>query len=144
MGAAGKFLQQMDPIDGTFTDDTGDYSPAALVFMDFTWRLAGVRQVEDTLEWNVRPPAVDVRSSFTRRVAPTQIAEIRYASGRAELLINEKVQYVTSSVVRLVTSLDGGLRAVTGIAPAQVHAVLQRVSGKNLDVLVQPNATQTL
>jgi hypothetical protein len=144
LAATGKFLQQMDPVDGTFTDDTGDYSPAALVFMDFTWRLAGVRQVEDTLEWNVRPPAAGVRSRFTRRVAPTQIAEIRYASGRAELLINEKVQYATSSVVRLVTSLDGGPRAVTGIASAEVHAVLQRVSGKSIDVSVQPNATQTL
>ena len=55
--SAGTFLQQMDPVDGTFTKDTGDYSPAALVFLDFTWRLAGVRQVGDVLEWNVRPPA---------------------------------------------------------------------------------------
>ncbi|HSS99762.1 MAG TPA: hypothetical protein VLK33_22160, partial [Terriglobales bacterium] len=52
---AGKFLQQMDPVDGTFTNDTGDYSPAALAFLDFTWRLAGVRLVRNRLEWNVRP-----------------------------------------------------------------------------------------
>src|SRR5262249_35889821 len=50
----GQFLQQMDPLTGRFTPDRGNYSPAALVFVDFTWRLRGVRAVRDTLEWNVR------------------------------------------------------------------------------------------
>jgi hypothetical protein len=54
----GKFLQQMDPVDGTFTEDLGDYSPAALCFTEFTWRLSGVSQTVDGLEWNVRPPEI--------------------------------------------------------------------------------------
>ena len=45
----GRFLQQMDPTDGTFTPDLRDYSPAALCFTEFTWRLSGVRRAGDLL-----------------------------------------------------------------------------------------------
>jgi hypothetical protein len=141
---AGKFLQQMDPVDGTFTNDKGDYSPAALVFTDFTWRLAGVRQVDETLEWNVRPPADGVRASFRLKLSPTQTAEIRYASGRAELLLNDKLQYTIAGIVRVVTDLTGNPRSATGIAATPVRAVLERVSGRKIDVSVEPNAVRAL
>ena len=37
------FRQQLDPLNGEFTkEDTPNYSPAALVMLDYTWRLAGV------------------------------------------------------------------------------------------------------
>ncbi len=50
-----EFRQQMDPLTGKFTQlDPGGYSPAALVFFDYTWRLSGVRLCEGLLEWNVR------------------------------------------------------------------------------------------
>jgi hypothetical protein len=39
------FRQQLDPLTGEFTqDDPGGYSPAALVMLDFLWRLSGVRE----------------------------------------------------------------------------------------------------
>lgn len=136
----GKFLQQMDPIDGTFTEDLGDYSPAALVFLDFTWRLAGVRREGETLEWNVRPPSDEFRSRFRLRVTPTRVAEIRYAEGRAELIINDTLQYTTSDTVRLVTDLDGRLRFVTGIAAAETRTVLEGPSGERTEFSAQPNA----
>lgn len=138
--AAGSFLQQMDPETGRFTSDKGDYSPAALVLLDFTWRLAGVRQVGETLEWNVRPPAQAVRSSFRLKVSPTRIAELRYASGRAELLVNDKVQYTTAGVVRLLTDLDGRAQSVTGIAESSSRLVLTQPSGRKIEVSLQPNA----
>jgi hypothetical protein len=141
---AGTFLQQMDPVDGMFTRDTGDYSPAALVFLDFTWRLAGVRQLDDGLEWNVRPPATGVQSTFRCKLSPTQIAEIRYASGAATLLLNGRQLYTVNSVVRLLTGIDGNLRLATGIAPKTVHATITHASGRKLDVSVEPNASKTL
>jgi hypothetical protein len=144
MSRAGKFPQQMDPVDGTFTNDKGDYSPAALVFTDFTWRLSGVRQVDETLEWNVRPPADGVRARFRVKLSPTRTAEIRYASGRAELLLNNTLQYTTAGIVRLVTDLAGSPRSVTGIAATPVRAVLERVSGPKLDVSVEPNTVSAL
>ena len=69
-----RFLQQLDPTTGIFTPDVGDYSPAALVFIDFTWRLSGVRQVGDELEWNLRPET-NKSSCFRLRVTPTTIAD---------------------------------------------------------------------
>ncbi len=139
---AGKFLQQMDPADGTFTNDQGDYSPAALVFVDFTWRLSGVRQTDDKLEWNVRPPGDGVRSSFHLKMTPTRTAEIRYASGRAELYLNDKLLYATGSIVRLVTDLEGNLRSATGIAPAPTHVVLEHVSKRRSEFSLEPNVNR--
>ena len=141
---AGKFLQQMDPVDGTFTDDTGDYSPAALVFLDFTWRLAGVKQVGKTLQWNVRPPARDITSSYRLRVWPTNMAELKYANGRAELFLNGKLLYQTDDAVRLVTDLDGKLMNGVGIASEKTHIKLRHPSGYVQKFSIEPNASMTL
>jgi hypothetical protein len=96
------------------------------------------------LEWNVRPPADGVRASFRLTLSPTRTAEIRYASGRAELLFNDKLQFTTASIVRLVTDLTGNPRSATGIAAIPVRAVLGRVSGRQIDVSVEPNTVRAL
>jgi hypothetical protein len=103
----GKFLQQMDPVDGTFTEDLGDYSPAALVFIDFTWRLSGVRRTGERLEWNVRPQAPDVAASFELRVDSTTTAAVRYASGAADLVLNGRVLHHLTRAERVTTTLSG-------------------------------------
>ena len=113
----GKFLQQMDPVDGTFTQDLGDYSPAALCFTDFTWRLSGVRAVGDRLEWNVRPPGRGVRARYRLRVTPTSTVELRYADSGAELLVNDAVIYRTTATARFVTERDGTTRRGGGDPP---------------------------
>jgi len=126
----GKFLQQMDPLNGGFTPDTGDYSPAALVFLDFTWRLSGVRLMEDSLEWNVRP-VTNGRSSYRLQITPTRTAEIKYAQGQAELFLNGRQLCRTNQTVRLITDLDGKLQKVVAIAPGKAGAILwhgQRIS----------------
>ena len=141
---AGKFLQQMDPLDGTFTDDNGDYSPAALVFMDFTWRLAGVRQVGDTLEWNIRPPEHQTNATYRLNATPTGTAEIRYASGRADLLVNQKLLYRTSGTVRIVTDLKGTLQEAVGIGEEASKVSLQHLSGRKQEFFIEPNARTPL
>ena len=138
---AGKFLQQMDPMNGTFTDDTGDYSPTALVFLDFTWRLAGIRQTGDRLEWNVRPPEPTIHSSYRLNVGSTKTAELRYSSGQAELLLNEKLLYRTRDTVRLVTDVDGKIESAVGIGRQTSHVSLQHVSGRQRKLSVEPNAS---
>ncbi len=140
----GKFLQQMDPVDGTFTNDTGDYSPAALVFLDFTWRLAGVRQVGDTLEWNVRPANPNIRSTYRLQVSPTVNAEIQYESGHAELSINQKKLYRTVNIVRLITDLNGRLKRAVGIAQQPTKTVLHQWLRRDLRFSIAPNETLNL
>ena len=137
---AGDFYQQIDPLDGTATQDPGKYSPAALVLFDFTWRLAGVRRVEDNLEWNIRPPENATRATYRLQVAPTRIAELRYDAGRAELLLNGKLLCRTSSTVRLLTDLDGNIRGAAGIAPVKTKIVLQGVSSEQPAFSIEPNA----
>lgn len=141
---ASDFRQQLDPLTGVFTDDPPGYSPAALVLIDFTWRLGGVRNVGDHLEWNVRPPAPSVRSSYRLRVTPALIAELRYESGRAELRINEKLLLHTSSAVRLITARDGQLQSAAGIAPEKSSVVLQYAGGKERKFTVEPNSSMRL
>lgn len=141
---AGKFLQQMDPVDGTFTNDTGDYSPAALVFLDFTWRLAGVRQVGTTLEWNVRPPKNKVSSTYRLQVGSAKTAEIKYASGNGELVLNGKVLYRTNNVVRLITDFDGRIQNVVGIASETTKVSLHHASGRVQKFSIASNVSMTL
>jgi hypothetical protein len=135
----GKFLQQMDPVDGVFTQDLGDYSPAALCFMEFTWRLSGVRLAADLLHWNVRPPAPDVRARYRLRITPTSAAEVRYEKAGAELLLNDKVVYRTTTTARFVTDRVGKLVAAVGIGPNQTMGSIRHVSGRERTFRVSPN-----
>lgn len=139
-----QFLQQLDPLNGEFTVDTGDYSPAALVFIDFTWRLCGVRQVEEGLEWNVRPGDNKLRSNFHLRTTPTRTAELRYADGHAELVLNGKPICQTKDTVRIVTEMDGKFRRVVGITQQKAKVTLRHPSQHKQTVTVVPNAIVTL
>jgi hypothetical protein len=141
---AGKFLQQMDPLDGTFTAGPGDYSPAALVFFDFTWRLAGVRRVGDSLEWNVRPPAPGVQARYHLRLNSMRTAEMRYASGQGELFLNSKGLLRTSAIVRLITGLEGNFKSAVGVGSQTVTVRLKYASGRQQKLTIAPNQNLTL
>lgn len=112
---AGEFRQQMDPITGAFTrKDPGGYSPAALVFCDFLWRLSGVREQNGTVEWNVRPPAVQGRSQFTRKIGAAT-AELRYDGTTGELWLAGRRLARVEGTVRLLGTATGELREAVGI-----------------------------
>ena len=139
------FRQQMDPMTGEFTEGgSPGYSPAALVFLDFTWRLAGVRQVKDKLEWNIRPSPTNINSSFRLRVTPHQIAEIKYAGTNAELRLNSRLLSSVTGTFRLVTNLDGKLLRAIGIADRSSLVSLQPEHGKAHRLTIQPNRTLPL
>jgi hypothetical protein len=138
------FRQQLDPLTGDFTDGPAGYSPAALVLIDFTWRLSGVRKVGDLLEWNIRPPEAATRATFRRRVDPTLNAEIRYESGRAELRLNDRPIVTTNSVVRLLTTQSGELRSAAGIAPQASPIALRTPISQPRTFTVEPNSTVNL
>lgn len=117
MRANGEFRQQMDPLTGEFTTaDPGGYSPAALVCLDFVWRLSGVRQRGELVEWNVRPP--DRRAKYLRKIG-TGMAELDYDGVRAEMRMGGRRIARVSGVVRLLTTGDGDLEAAVGIADSE-------------------------
>ena len=135
------FRQQLDPLTGVFTDDPPGYSPAALVLVDFTWRLAGVRKLGDDLEWNVRPPAANIHARFHLRVNPALTAEIRYESGRAQLFLNSHRILTTNSVVRLTTTERGEFRTAVGIVPQKSTVVMHQAHPPPRTFLIDANAT---
>jgi len=134
-----KFLQQLDPLNGAFTPDLGDYSPTALAFLDFTWRLSGVREVQDSLEWNIRPLTQNARATFCLRPHPTQIVELNYASGIAKVTMNGKKTYEVTQPVRLGTAKDGTIQQAVGIAENERSVSLKDEAGNERKFLIKPN-----
>jgi len=136
---ASGFWQQMDPLTGAFTQDLQGYSPAALVLVDFTWRLHGVRPASDGIEWNVRPWSAGRRASFRLRVNPMTIAALNYEGGNAELRLNDRSLLQTSSTVRLITGKDGTLHEAVGISDERTTVALQRTGRSAKEFTIGPN-----
>src|SRR5215469_9615807 len=140
----GKFLQQMDPLTGRFTPDAESYSPAALAFVEFTWRLSGIRETGDSLEWNLRPLNPDARASFRLRLKNGRTAEIRYALGTVEALLNGKRVIKTGATVRLISDFEGQLLRAVGIASRSSAVAWQDNQGHQHRFSIQPNEAQIL
>lgn len=112
------FRQQMDPRTGAFTHaEAADYSPAALVMIDYSWRLVGVCEEADDLQWNVRPahPA----AQGTRLSVPLDSgaeAAIVYRDNGADLMIAGKpIGRISGGAARLVTDKQGIGRHLVGV-----------------------------
>jgi hypothetical protein len=126
------FRQQLDPSSGKFTqEDTSGYSPAALEMLDYTWRLAGVREQGDSLEWNVRPshPAAQT-AVFRLRTDAGKIAEMKYDRRGAELrLAGKLLGRIDFGIARLVTDNAGVPKALVGISE-QPQKLTMRLAGR--------------
>ena len=136
------FRQQLDPMTGEFTkEDAGSYSPAALIMLDYTWRLAGVREDGDSLEWNVRPghPAAQT-ALFRMRTDAGKTAEMKYDRRGAELRLGGKLLgRIDSGVARLVTDSNGEPKALVGVSD-QPQDVEIRFAGRALrKIALRPN-----
>lgn len=133
------FLQQMDPLNADFTSGEADYSPTALAFFDFTWRLAGVRKQGQELEWNVCPMPANVRATYHCKLSPARVATLSYSGGVAHLTMNDHEWCRTRSTVRLITDERGDLKRATGIGEASETVILQLSSGHEKKFTIKPN-----
>jgi len=137
------FRQQLDPLSGEFTKQgEPDYSPAALVMLDYTWRLAGVREERESLEWNVRPGHAAAQSAlFRMRTDRGQTAEMKYDRGGAELrLAGKPLGRIESGTARLITDMSGVPRGLASIRE-QPQTVTLRLAGRALQkVALKANA----
>ena len=137
----GAFLQQMDPLSGEFTPDKDGYSPAALVLLDFMWRLSGVREQGELVEWNLRPPATG-----KARVAAQvhgQTAELAYDGKAAELRLRGRMVARVTGVARITTTREGALREAVGIEQGTTDVAV-RTGGREKKISVTGNATVVL
>lgn len=126
------FRQQMDPRTGAFTyAEAAGYSPAALVMVDYSWRLVGVCEEADALHWNVRPrhPAA-TGTRLSMRTDADQEAAMTYRDGGADLhLAGAAIGRISGGAARLVTDKDGRARHLLGIDP-QPQAISLRLAGR--------------
>ena len=133
-----EFRQQMDPLTGDFTlPDPGGYSPAALVFVDFLWRLHGVRAVGETLEWNVRAPEGE-RTEFSQKTG-RGTALLEYRKDVAELTLHGKKLATVCGTGRLITDREGKLMAAVGTAETAVDLTMAVPGQKSRRVHLLPN-----
>jgi len=136
------FRQQMDPLNGVFTSDGApNYSPVSLVMIDYTWRLAGVREEPGALHWNVRPghPAAEA-ARFRIRTDAGQDAEMQYSERGAELrLWGKPLGRIESGTVRLVTNKAGQPEALLGIGEQPQNVTLRLTGQAPRELAVQPN-----
>ncbi|MBW8749565.1 MAG: alpha-L-rhamnosidase, partial [Acidobacteria bacterium] len=142
----GTFRQQLDPLTAEFTQaDKPGYSPCALVMLDYTWRLAGVRIAGETLEWNIRPNyTASNNARFSLKFNKTHRAELRYAGSKATLMLDGKELGTATGTFRLVTTLDGKPVRIVGIGekPGKISYKLRGVI-KNLTIHPNQSAKQT-
>jgi hypothetical protein len=134
----GEFRQQMDPRTGEFTlPDPGGYSPAALVFVDFLWRLHGVCETGEMLEWNVCAPEGE-RTEFELKTG-RGTALLEYRKGVAELTLHGKKLATVRGTGRLVTDREGKLLAAVGTAEKPVDVMVEWPGGLRRTVGLRPN-----
>ena len=135
------FRQQLDPLDGQFTqEDLPNYSPTALVMMEFTWRLIGVCPMGHELWWNVRPghPAA-ANANFRIQTDSGRVASIQYSGSGVALKIDGKlIATVDSGVARLVTNLDGRALALLGVSE-EPQEVRLKMNGRASILQLKPN-----
>jgi len=142
--AKGEFRQQMDPLTGEFTmADPAGYSPAALVCLDFIWRLHGVRQQGEMVEWNVRTPFERGRSRFSRKIGTTTM-ELTYDGNHAELRVGGERVARVSGTVRLLTKKDGSLDSALGIDSREQQVTVDVERSLKRGFRIGPNARVVL
>lgn len=136
-----EFRQQMDPLTGEFTQiDPGGYSPAALVFLDYVWRLSGVRQQDEFIEWNIRPVSPSGQSTFKAKVHGVS-AELHYQGSLAQLCLGGKSLATVSGRVRLLTSSSGKLLKAVGTSENEEHILLALEDRKQRTFRIRPNVS---
>jgi hypothetical protein len=142
---SGDFYQQLDPVSGECTKagDPGGYSPAALVLLDFVWRLHGVRRAGDRIEWNCRRPANSAKTVASVKTL-RGTAELQHGSDSSALSLAGKPILRVFGTARIVTDLNGKPIEITGTADASAEVRLVWPSGKERKITIAPNTTQPI
>ena len=144
LSVPGYFAQQLDPLTGEFTTkDGGGYSPAALVLLDYTWRLHGVREQGDELEWNCRAAEGAGASGFTMNTTAGP-AQLRWHAGTSELWLRGQRLASLRGTARVVTDKKGRLLRIVGTELEPSVCQLLPAHGKVIAIKLEPNAVVAL
>lgn len=126
------FRQQMNPRTGAFTHaEAADYSPAALVMVDYSWRLVGVCEEADALHWNIRPGhAAAKETRLSMQTDTGRAAAMAYRDGGADVSLGGKgIGRIAGGAVRLVTDKQGQPSHLIGI-DSKTQTISVRLTGR--------------
>jgi hypothetical protein len=139
--------QQLDPLTGRFTqEDAPGYSPAALVMLDYTWRLVGFHEDADIIQWNIRPdhPAAQ-GTTLSRRTDNGRVASMHYSGKVATLTLDGKrVARIANGAAQLTTDKDGFPRRLRGIELKPQILRLHLPNQQQREIHCRPNVDQPL
>ena len=137
------FRQQIDPLTGDFNQgDLPAYSPAALAMIDFTWRLAGPREEEETLEWNLRPKhAVAAHGArFALSLDRGRTAAIAYHKQSAAIHLDGRpLARIDGGSARLITDKQGRPKQLLGVSEARENISITLPSHPTQHFTLDPN-----
>jgi hypothetical protein len=134
----------MDPSTGEFTaSDPNDYSPTALVLLDFLWRLYGVRQEGTQLEWNCRLPGNSSEAAFSA-ATKTGTALLRQTRKEAILTLAGKNILSVKGTARIVTDAQGKPMRIVGTGGQDSEVEAFWPNGKKKRIRVLPNAALSI
>jgi hypothetical protein len=138
--ADGTFRQQCDPMTGVFTDGgSKGYSPAALVLVDYTWRLAGVRETAEGLEWNVRPGVWASDGARFSVATKAGSAEMVYDGEGARLRLGGRLVATVVGRGRIVTDRLGKRWEVVGTDEREQTVKIMRPGKRVAMVKIRAN-----
>jgi hypothetical protein len=143
----GTFRQQADPLDGRFSQGgASGYSPAALLMIDFTWRLAGVCESGRQLNWHVRPAHAAAKGArFTLRTDTRHRAQMVYDSHGAELRLDGRwLGRIEGGTARVVSGESGQLLSLVSIDERPQQLRLLRPGRPARSLRLEPETHLTL
>ena len=142
IGAGCSFHQQLDPLTGRFsTEDPGGYSPAALVLLDYVWRLHGVRGSGDFLEWNCRCPENCGTATFSIQTSHGS-ALLQHTKMESLLTLADKTILKVEGTARVLTDARGRVTRIVGTHDKTADVRLSWPSGKSELLQVAPNSAR--
>jgi len=113
------------------------YSPGALVLLDFVWRLYGVRDEGDSIEWNCRLPEGAHSTKFSLK---TRNGSFELSGGPAgfALSVAGKTVLRARGTGRVITDARGTALKVVGTAANATRLHLEQ-AGRMHDYLLKPD-----
>ena len=134
-GAAAPFPQQFDPFTGQLCGPDG-YGPTILAVLEYITKLYGVDLDEETLVWSGLPRGEHTLEYTWQWRGNTYM--IHNEKGVVRGSINGAEKFSCGTGVRIVTDLQGDVRAVIGL-DTKAREVTLRAGGRKYALAVKPN-----
>ncbi len=114
-----RWLQQMNPWTGVFTEAQQSYSPAMLVMLDFTARLHGVRRQGEMVTWNCQLPTSATFNQYTLEDNQGRF-QLTNDHGTTSLRRDDRTWLTVTGECHITSDISGKVISVTPLSDQSV------------------------